>query len=76
MIGFAVCLTIVLYPLVAHAYLDPGSVSIVLQAIIGAFVALTVTISVYWQKFLGLFRTKPKNEKKNTTMEKDQDHGH
>jgi len=34
----------------AYAYLDPGSGSIVIQAIIGALVGVGITIKVYWEK--------------------------
>ena len=63
MICFAVFLGAAFFPSVAHAYLDPGSVSMVLQATIGAVLAFTVTIGVYWQKFLNLFRKKSKAAK-------------
>jgi hypothetical protein len=34
----------------AHAYLDPGSGSIVIQAIVGALVGVGITIKIYWYK--------------------------
>jgi len=34
----------------AYAYLDPGSGSIVIQAIIGALVGVGITVRVYWEK--------------------------
>ena len=34
-----------------YAYLDPGTGSIILQAIIGFIAASVATISVYWTKF-------------------------
>ena len=34
-----------------YSYLDPGSSSILLQAIIGFIAALGATISIYWKKF-------------------------
>ena len=53
----------------AHAYLDPGTGSIILQAIIGFIAAGIATISVYWVKFksiiLKIFNKKD-NKKKNT----------
>tara|TARA_B100001057_G_scaffold435912_1_gene466576 strand:- start:681 stop:896 length:216 start_codon:yes stop_codon:yes gene_type:complete len=49
----------------AHAYLDPGSGSIILQAILGFIAAGIASISFYWSKFknflVKLFR---KNKKK------------
>ena len=35
----------------AYAYLDPGTGSIILQAILGFIVAAIASISVYWTKF-------------------------
>lgn len=34
----------------AYAYLDPGSGSIIIQAIIGAFVGIGITLKIYWYK--------------------------
>ena len=35
----------------ANAYLDPGSGSIILQAILGFIAAAVATLSFYWNKF-------------------------
>jgi hypothetical protein len=40
----------------AHAYLDPGTASLVLQGIVGAVGAGLVAGGIYWRKFTGLFR--------------------
>ena len=40
----------------AHAYLDPGSASLILQAIVGAIGAGLVAGGIYWRKFTGLFK--------------------
>ena len=42
---------IVLNPSFAYAYLDPGTGSIILQAIIGVIAASLTAISIYWEKF-------------------------
>ena len=34
----------------AHAYLDPGTGSIILQAIVGAFAAFFTSIYIFWNK--------------------------
>ncbi|GAA4524253.1 hypothetical protein GCM10023174_07470 [Chelativorans composti] len=44
----------------AHAYLDPGMGSMVLQAIIGAVAVGGAAISVYWNKLKSLFTSKKK----------------
>jgi uncharacterized membrane protein len=46
----------------AQAYIDPGSGSIILQALIGALAAAGATVSIYWEKFKNLFK-KSKNKK-------------
>jgi|TARA_B110000438_G_C15666122_1_gene586104 hypothetical protein len=39
----------------AQAYLDPGTGSIILQAIAAAFAATAATASYYWDKVKGLY---------------------
>jgi len=34
----------------AYAYLDPGTGSIVIQAVIGALVGVAITLKIYWYK--------------------------
>ena len=34
----------------AYAYIDPGSGSIILQALLGALAAAGATVSIYWNK--------------------------
>ncbi len=47
----------------AHAYLDPASTSIALQAIVGAVAAYMIAGKYYLKKFFGLFRRSEKSEK-------------
>jgi len=42
----------------AYAYIDPGVGSIVLQAIVGAIAATSLTIKIYWQKIKDFFKKK------------------
>ena len=39
-----------LITLPAHAYLDPGSGSLIIQGVIGAIAAVGVTMKLYWHK--------------------------
>jgi len=48
----------------AYAYLDPGTGSALLSAIIGVFVAAGIAIKTYWYKFKSLFSKK--SNKDNT----------
>ena len=38
----------------AHAYLEPGTVSMILQGLVAGVMVIATTIGVYWQKFLSL----------------------
>jgi len=45
----------------AYAYLDPGSASIVLQAVVGALIGVGITVKIYWYKIkekLSRFKSK------------------
>ena len=45
----------------AHAYLDPGTGSIILQVLLGGVAGLALACKLYWQKFITMlgFRRKP-----------------
>ena len=45
----------------AYAYIDPGTISIIFQAIVGALVAGGVAIKMYWHKFKTFFNKKKKD---------------
>jgi len=53
----------------AHAYLDPGSVSIALQAIVGAVAAYIVTGKVYIQKVKSFFSRDKSETRSSDTAE-------
>lgn len=59
---------LVLLPFAANAYIDPGSGSAIMSAIIGFFVALGIAIKTYWYKLKSLFTGK-KPETHNTSEE-------
>ena len=46
----------------AVAYIDPGSGSAIMSAIIGFFVAVAMAVKTYWYKIKGLFRKKEKTD--------------
>ena len=48
----------------AYAYLDPGTGSIIITAIIAFFAVISTKISIYWQKIKNLFK-KNKDTDKN-----------
>jgi hypothetical protein len=52
LIGFAIT---VAYPTDAHAYLDPGTGSMIIQGVIAATAGSIYLLKVYWRKVKGLF---------------------
>ncbi len=43
-----------------QAYVDPGSASLIIQAIIGVIAGALATIKLWWKKFISLFSKKAK----------------
>lgn len=39
-----------------HAYLDPGSTSLMIQGIVGGIAAGLVILKTYWHRITGMFR--------------------
>lgn len=52
---------------IAFAYVDPGSVSLVITAVLGAFAAISYTARIYWGKITSIFK---KDESKEKTEDK------
>lgn len=50
----------------AHAYLDPGTGSMILQGILGALAAGAVFAKIYWQRLMHLFGFKKKDSEQLT----------
>ena len=48
----------------AHAYLDPGTGSIILQAIAGVFAAFFTSIYIFWSKVKNFYKKIFKKNKK------------
>jgi hypothetical protein len=44
------------------AYLDPGTGSVILQAILGGVAALAVTAKLWWRRFVSIFRREPRTD--------------
>ena len=51
-----------------HAYLDPGTGSILLQGLIAAVAAVTVAGRIYWGKIKSLFRSQ---QSTNTAVKRE-----
>lgn len=54
--AFAILIYSVFVTAPAQAYLDSATISIILQAVTGAFASFILFGKVYWARFLGLFR--------------------
>ena len=46
----------------AHAYLDPGTGSIILQVLLGGVAGLTLACKLYWQKLITMLGIKRQPE--------------
>ncbi len=47
-------LLLIFLPFVANAYIDPGSGSAIMSAIVGFFVAIGIAVKTYWYKIKSL----------------------
>ena len=59
----SILVLILVLPGQAHAYIDPGSGSAIMSAIIGVFVAIGLTIKTYWYKIKSIFTGKSSKTK-------------
>ena len=50
----------------AHAYLDPGTGSIILQAIVGTIAGGLVVIKLYWYRIKNFFKNRTPKEPKDS----------
>ena len=53
------------------AYLDPGTGSLILQAIVAAFAGAVVAVSVYWQKIKAFFRRSSRDSEPSDSAPSD-----
>ncbi|EMS79535.1 LPXTG cell wall anchor domain-containing protein [Desulfotignum phosphitoxidans] len=61
--AFGIILVEAAFPLEsAFAYLDPGTGSMMLQALIAGFVAIGVTGGIYWRRFKKFFTRNKKED--------------
>ena len=57
----------------AHAYLDPGTGSIILQAILAFIAGAAATVSLWWMNFKILIKKIFRLDKKNINKETNKD---
>ena len=46
----------------ASAYLDPGTGSMIVQALIAAFAAVSVSIGIFWRRLIAFFGRRNKED--------------
>ncbi len=56
----------------AMAYIDPGSGSAIMSAVIGFFVAVGLAVKTYWYKIKSLFTGKKSNQADKSTADGEQ----
>lgn len=67
---FVITILVLFNPLSAMAYIDPGSGSAIMSAIVGFFVAIGLLIKTYWYKLKSFFTGKKTPEKKDISQDK------
>ena len=58
-----------LFPEKSHAYLDPGTGSVILQLVIASVLGAIFTLKMYWRKFLDFFSGKKSDKQKDEKRE-------
>ena len=60
----AVCALLLLWPRDAHAYLDPGTGSMIFQAVAAGVITAMFTIKTYWFRIKAFFSRKDASAEK------------
>jgi hypothetical protein len=55
------CVTLLLWPAAAHAYLDPATGSMLLQLLLGGVAGAAVLVKLFWRRILGFFGASEEN---------------
>ena len=63
--------TALLFPRDAFAYLDPGSGSLIFQALVAMLAGVAYGVRVYWAKLRGLFSRAVKPSQAQTKLDSD-----
>lgn len=61
---------LVVLPINAFAYLDPGTGSAMLQGILGAFAAIAMVLKLYWHRLLRVLGLRKDVMKKDTEQDR------
>ena len=52
----------------AHAYLDPASGSMLLQAVLGGLAGIALAIKLFWHRILGFFGVRKSTEDEESAV--------
>jgi hypothetical protein len=66
-------LALVITPDIAHAYIDPGVASIILQSMVAVIAAVSATAGLFWHRIKSFFRSEKHVSSLETTSSKDRD---
>lgn len=72
-LSISVFIVLVTFSLPAMAYIDPGSGSAIMSAVIGLFVAAGLAVKTYWYKLKSVFsgkKDKNNSQERNSKEEK------
>jgi len=61
-----IVILLIFTPMTAWAYIDPGSGSAIMSAVIGFFVAIGLVIKTFWYKIKSFFTGKSPEEDKDS----------
>ena len=61
------------FPRPAHAYLDPGTGSLIIQVIVAALLGAAFTVKVYWQNIKTFFANRFSNKAQADETQDDAD---
>ncbi len=62
-----ICATLLAFAPSAHAYIDPGTGSLILQAILGGVAGAAFVLKLYWGRIKSLFGRKKLSESSNSS---------
>lgn len=53
---FSLAVALIIAPHVSFAYIDPGTGSFIVQAILGVIFGASLTVRIFWRKIIGFFK--------------------
>lgn len=66
-------LSIASFPMDSHAYMNPGTGSMILQALIAGFAVISVTVKIYWYRLVAFIKGETYNPDEDLLADLDLD---